>query len=79
MRPITLQSNVDGYMKKIILLSMLLLFSVSGCARLIRNLDAPAWSPPTRFQKAVTLPPLEIHPELAKNTSSTQPKVTKKP
>lgn len=66
-------------MKKIILFSILLLISLSGCARLIRNLDAPAWSQPTEFQKAVSLPPLEIYPELAKKTSSTQPKATKKP
>jgi|GEM_PF-2411203 hypothetical protein len=66
-------------MKKIILFSMLLLFSLSGCARLIQNLDAPAWNQPTEFQKALPLPPLEISPELVKKTSSTQPKTTKNP
>jgi len=66
-------------MKKIILFSMLLLISLSGCARLIQNLDAPVWNQPTEFQKALPLPPLEISPELAKKTSSTQPKATKNP
>jgi|JFJP01.1.fsa_nt_gi hypothetical protein len=66
-------------MKKIILFSLLLLMSLSGCARLIKNLDAPAWSQPTEFQKAIPLPPLEISAELAKKTSPTQPKTTKNP
>jgi hypothetical protein len=66
-------------MKKVILFSLLLIISVSGCARIIKNLDSPAWSPPTEFQKAQFLPPLEITPELAKKPSSTQPKATKHP
>lgn len=70
--------SVDD-MKKIIIFSLLFIISLSGCARIIKNLDSPAWSKPTEFQKAQPLPPLEIAPELAKKTSSTQPKATKNP
>jgi uncharacterized lipoprotein len=47
------------------ILSLLLLMSIlSGCARLIHQLESPLPNR-TEHKKAVPLPPLEIPPELA--------------